>query len=1276
MAILHVRMLGGFALAWDDRVELSIPGTATRSLLAYLLVHRDRSHSRNLLAGLFWPDLPDAVARRRLTQALWQIRAALAPHPALLTEGDAVRLDPVLPLWLDVEEFGRWVDEEPRRAVDLYRGEFLAGYYDDWLLAERERLREMFLAALERLVAESKARGAVEEALAHACRLVAEDPWREEAHCEVMRLCHVLGRDAEALKQYYLCRQALADELGIEPSPATQALAAEIAARAGLSELPWTPAAARPGMGALLEHPDRLPLVGRKAELAELLSQLDAIAQGEGGLTLVVGEAGVGKTRLLQELARNARWRGFRCAWGHCSELAGSPAYQPLVEALRADLPALSQPALEPLWRVELARLLPELAGGEPLPALDPEQEQRRLLEAIARGFAALAAAAPCLVLLEDAHWMDLASLLAIRMMLPHLDRMPLRIVLTVRSEDLDGAQAAALAEFESTRLLHRIDLRRLDLDETAELVQRALDLAQPPPRFAARLYAETEGNPFFVTEMLRALVEEKLLYRDQHGEWSTAWDESTQDYGELPLPGSVAQSIGRRLDRLPALLRDSLGLASVIGRQVRFDVWLHAGDLAERELLAAGDELCRRGLLIPSAAGEGADYTFAHDHIRRVTYERLTPPRRRFVHRRVAQALADLGSDAPAALAYHWSEAQVWDRAADCHQQAGERAGLVYANASAAAHYTQALEALARMPGPPDLARQFALRLAREQAYDLQGARQEQAQELAALAQLAEELDDDRRRAVVALRQARQAAFTSDYPTAIDAASRAARLAQDAQDVTIEASSFWEWGWALLLLGDHAAAQAQFHRSLALARAANMRSLEADALHGLGTVCLVTCDYAQAKGFFEQVLHIGSQVDIRQRVGRSLSNLGYIATAQGDHAASKAYNEQALRIYCEIGDQKGAAVALQHLGDELLAAGDFAAARDCLEAALTTQQAVRARENAGVTLRSLGLLYHQLGDAARAGECYRQAMEIFDDSGIRWYQGQTWAYLSLLSHHLGDDQAARAQSRRGLEIAEEIGDRLALGWLLDALGHALAGLGDLDGAAAAYRRALAVRRELEQAHLAAESLAGLARVALAQGSVAQAGEYVEDILHIERSSGLDGSNEPFRIYLTCYQVLAACEDRRAEEILGAAYERWQEQRAHIPEADLQRSFLENVAANRELVATYHEQRARCQVRLPRKGAPLRRALRDEETVDVTWTVSAPEDEAVHGKAARRQQRLVRLLREAAEQGAAPTVDDLAQALGASVATIKRDLATLRQGGEEVQTRGSRSAQE
>jgi DNA-binding SARP family transcriptional activator/Flp pilus assembly protein TadD len=1354
MLMLHAYLLGGLALTAGDPLP-PVHSRTAHSLLAYLLTHRDRPHTRDLLAGTFWPDLPDATARRRLTQALWQIRTALFPHPVLLTEGDTVQLNPEMPLWIDVAEFEQQAGSTAslQAAVDLYRGEFLAGYYDDWTIAERERLHDIFLDTLGRLTEVYKAHGDHERALGCARRLAAEDPWREEAHCEVMRLCHLLGRDAEALKQYEMCCQVLADDLGAEPSAETAALAAEIAARAGLAGPPLLPSAARPVLAPLLERPDRLPLVGRQAELAGLLGQVEAAIAGHGGLTIIYGEAGVGKSRLLHELAGNARWRGVQTAWGYCHEMAAPAAYQPFFEVLRACLPILSSSRLAPVWRACLAPLLPELAGdASPLPPVPPDQERHRLLEAIVQALVALAETAPHLILLDDTHWIDPASLEVLRHLLPRVADSRLLVAITVRGEELAGQTAAELWAMEDTRLPRRLELRRLDAAATGELVQRALGLEQPAPHFSARLYAETEGNPFFVVEALRTLVEEGLLVRDQAGVWSTPWDDSTQDYAELPLPAEVAHSIERRLARLPDPLDQALDLAAAIGRSLDFRLWLSASGWEEGQLLAAADELCARGLLM--AATAGADYVFAHDLIRRVAYERLAAPRRRFYHRRVAEALARLAPAEPAPLAFHWTRAEVWDRAADYHRQAGDRARTMYAHAEAVDHYGQALRALERMPGSPDPARAFELRLAREAAYAWLGERAAQAQELAALAALSRDLDA-RKQAEVALRQATYATATGDYQAAIAAAREAIAAGASLQPSSAhEAMAYLRWGQALWHQGAYAPARSQIQHALELAEEAQLGPIVADSRLSLGRVFLAQGDYAQARtdfgqaldfyrqagdlrgqaealenlgsashmqgdypqarSDFEQALRVFGQIGDRQGESRALHRLGSLSVNQGEHAVAESYLERAIQIACEIGDRGMQSSLLAALGALANRRCEYSTARTHLERALQIYREIGDRRGEEIALTNLGIVLYCLGDLEQATAYAEQAQQIGLEIGDRRFQG--WALhtlgriaaqqgrytqakscyeqgrqisqvlgdqqletvllnsLSLLAHQMGDNGAALEHARQALRIVEAIGEPVDTGYALTSLGHALAGLGRLDEADAAYRQALEVRRSLGQHNLAAESQAGLARVALAKGEIAEAQARADEILAYLQTRTLDGTEEPLRVYLTCYQVLHAAHDPRGEAILPTAYSLLQERASKAGDP----SFLDRSAAHRQIMAAYreHQLARQIEVRLPRADAPLGRPLRDDEQVTVTWTVVAAEDEAVADKAARRRQRLLRLLCEAQAQGAVPAHQHLAQALAVSQRTIERDLALLRDQQELLPpTRGEMSDQ-
>jgi DNA-binding SARP family transcriptional activator/biotin operon repressor len=913
MSVLRICLLGGLTLAWGDAPLSPVAGVAARSLLAYLVTYRDRPHTRDLLVGTFWPDLPDSVARRRLSQSLWQIRRALRPHPALLIEGDTVQFNPDLPLWLDVEQFEQQVASGKQRdetlaadslllAVELYQGDFLAGYYDDWVLVEQERLREAFLGVLERLVGGLKARGDYEGALACARRLVAEDPLREEAHCEVMRLCHLLGRDNEALQQYQICRRVLADELDAEPSASTVALAAEIAVRAGVVKVPHLPVAPRPSPLPLLERPDQVPLVGRQAERAELARYLELAMAGSGGLAFLVGEAGVGKTRLMQEVARDAAWRGVRVGWGHSCELCAPPPYQSLVEVLHdADLSHL--PAV---WRRELGRLMPEL--GPPPPAVEPEQARGHLLEALARAFLALAQAAPHLVILEDVHWMDPASFEALRVMLPRLPASRLLVVGTLRPEELAGQPAArqSLAALEATRLPRRLELAPLSAAETEALVQRVLDLAGPAPRFSQRLYAGTEGNPFFITETLRALVDEGLLYRDEAGGWRTPWDDATEDYAELPVPPSIAQSIEQWLARLAPAVRNLLGVAAVIGRQVEVDLWLAASkgdegahlELAEGTVLAAAEELARRGLLVEM--DEVLGYRFVHDTVRQVVYEGMSPMRRRWWHRQVAAVLETLHPDRVEALARHYRLGQKWPQAVRYALRAGERARAVYANQQALDHYRRA------------------------DAWLAQGWVTWPADEIA------------RWRADLAEKQGRVYSLVGEYQAAQAAFARARQMWADLGDRCGVARALNRLSFLCFVQDDYGGTS--HHAELALAALPETdppADLRATSLTYLGLSAWTQGHYDDALSPLEKALALFEEIGTDlYGLARCLNSLGLVHLERGDLELADHCFARSLALRQQIGDRRGEAWCWHNQGRTALARGDLTAARERLAAA------------------------------------------------------------------------------------------------------------------------------------------------------------------------------------------------------------------------------------------------------------------------------------------------------------------------------------------------------
>jgi DNA-binding SARP family transcriptional activator len=454
--LLRVRLLGEFSLVYDDQPVTTVNTARLQSLLAYLILHHTRHLHRSVLAALIAPDAPESRARHALSQAIWQLRCRL---PDLIeSDYDLVGLSPDIALWVDVVEFERLamphIQEtagagapeaaraDLRQAVQLYRGDLLEGLYDDWLLVERERLHEVYLQALESLARLEQAAGRYPAALEAAPLLSLSDPLRGSARRLVMQLYFCLGRPEAALHQFETYCQVLSAELGVEPEPETMVLAQAIATRTpdAAAHLPNALASA----SFLLERADAIPLVGRGRERAELLTHLEGLLAGTGGVVLVEGEAGIGKTRLLQELRRDAEWRGAQVLWAQAEERAG-PACGPLLRALADGLTPLRAEQVARLveapWLQVLCPLLPTLAAHRPAlppPApLDPAREQVRLAEAVARLLAAWAQVTPLVVILEDLHQASPDTLDVLALIAPQIRPAGVLIVGSYRGDEV-----------------------------------------------------------------------------------------------------------------------------------------------------------------------------------------------------------------------------------------------------------------------------------------------------------------------------------------------------------------------------------------------------------------------------------------------------------------------------------------------------------------------------------------------------------------------------------------------------------------------------------------------------------------------------------------------------------------------------------------------------------------------------------------------------------------------------------------------------------------------
>src|SRR5215470_2478680 len=397
MARLELTLLGGFQARLGTQ-PVAVRLKKAQALLAYLAMPAGRTHQRDHLATLLWGDTADTQARNSLRQALFGLRKILErANPACLHQAaDALSLR-ASAVDVDVAAFERLAvagtNEALVSAAALYRGDLLQGLavregpFEEWLVAERERLCRLAIAGLSTLLSRQFEAGATEAAITTGLRLVAVDPLHEHAHRTLMRLYAEHGERPRALAQYRACARILQRELRAEPEPETKWLYQEIVRRSIVSEFP-----------AELARPRPTPFIGRQTELAALQARVAEATVGRGGVVALVGEAGIGKTRLLEELS--ARVDGSCLVLrGHAYETARILPLAPWSEALRGALGRVEKFGdLHPAWWIELGRLFPELSRSRPRPSAgDP----LRLFEALAQLVTQLASQAPVVFVLE-----------------------------------------------------------------------------------------------------------------------------------------------------------------------------------------------------------------------------------------------------------------------------------------------------------------------------------------------------------------------------------------------------------------------------------------------------------------------------------------------------------------------------------------------------------------------------------------------------------------------------------------------------------------------------------------------------------------------------------------------------------------------------------------------------------------------------------------------------------------------------------------------------------
>jgi predicted ATPase len=783
-------------------------------------------------------------------------------------------------------------------------------------------------------------------------------------------------------------------------------------------------------VGALEQPAGETPLVGRQAELTRLEAELDAVWDGRGRLVSLLGDAGIGKSRLAHELARRAERRGGRVVIGHCFETEQGLPFAPWVDALRAagvarDAALLEM--LEPVWRGELARLLPELRAESSPPG---PGDALRLFDAVVQLLDRMSARQPVLLVLEDVHWADEMSLRLIAFLGRRIPATRILLVATVRSEETANASLRRFLgdDLARERLLLRLPLSPLSRAETDALVH-ALRTETADRTLEDEVWRVSEGNPFIAVETVRALADGPAG-------------------APRELAASVRQLVASRLDRLSERSRRLASVAAAIGRQFEFALLAHASGLSESDAAEGVEELVHWQILHQVREG----FAFTHDRIREVAYDELLRPRRALLHRRIAEALeAMMGAEGHAlAIGTHYREGEVWDKAVTFLQKAGLEAAARMSTRDAVACYDGALSALGRLPGSRgSLEREADLRFS--------------------------------------LGHARY--VLCEFAPAIESYRAAEALSGRLGDEHRRGHVLAGMSYLLDTTGHHAQALEAGQRALAISHAIANEPLRVWTALGLARGCFATGQYGRAGEHIRSVMTAIQGMPLAERFGRA-SILASVATRTwlamglartGDFAEAESLGAEAIEIAGRYGGPAESVAAHYALGRVHLGREDFPAAAAVQERVLSLCRAGAMPLYTARLLASLASAYAHGGRLAEALPLLDETLQQTRASGIAYEEAliaiQRAEALGLARRW--DD--ARRQAREALDLTRARGERGDEAWAL----HTLAWLGHETGGAVAqtvvlYREALALAEQLAMRPLQARCRLGLERVATA----------------------------------------------------------------------------------------------------------------------------------------------------------------------------------------------------
>jgi class 3 adenylate cyclase/tetratricopeptide (TPR) repeat protein len=937
--------------------------------------------------------------------------------------------------------------------------------------------------------------------------------------------------------------------------------------------------------------------VARERDLEWLNGFLEKALDGNGNVVFVVGGPGRGKTALISEFSRRAvaEHATMLGAIGNCHAYSGvGDPYLPFREVmgmLTGDIEShwisgtIPTRQAQRAWNAVPIAVKALLDHGPHLPgifvdpkklmsralsasdsdaswlkelhaALNRQQErsdgldQSHLFEQYTNVLRNLAEQHPLLLILDDMQWADSASAGLLFHLGRRLEGAQILIVCAYRPEEVALGRPSnqfhagqierhpldkVISEFKRKFGDNCWDLGQIKVAEERSFVDAFLD-SEPNrlrDRFRKALFSHTAGHPLFTIELLHAMQERGDLVQD-NGFWV---DQSSLDWNTLP--ARIEGVIDERLNRLEEQLFEILTVASVEGVIFTPKVLARVQSISDRQLLRQlSRELENRHRLVKEQEGVFvgqswlARYRFSHVLFQQHIYNNTSEGERRILHQTIGEILEELYKGHEGEIAVQLIHHFAGDRKQEQRyaRLAGEQAARQFANHEALVYFCQALALTAE----DDYESRYKLQMAREAVYNTLGERDLQKEDLEEIRSTVKYLVQRGKGPGWAEVETRWARYTShtDYHGTAPIAERAVSLAKSEGKLKMAVESYLIWSNSSRIQGEYAAAVQQVDEGITIAREIGDLRGEGRLLNVLGLITLDQKDPTTARIIFEQALAIAREIGERLCEAQPLNSLGNTAGSEGDYSAAQSYFEQALKIARETGNRRGESLVLGNLGWVVCVQGDF-----------------------------------------RSGEAYYdQQRTIALEIGDRYIETYTAINLCMSTLTQGDCETALKYAQQGLDLAGQTGDRSGKAWSLTYLGHIYVEMGELSKASAAYQASFDIRNSLKQHNLTMEPQAGLARVSMKQGDISAARKDVGDILnYLDGGGSLDGTEEPLRVWFTCYSFLQVAQDSRAISILENAHTLLMERAGKISDQEMRQKFIENIPFHSKIVKVWQQ---------------------------------------------------------------------------------------------------------